>query len=93
MNKARKVFGKRASYYVDSESHTDKAVLNRVVELASPSAGDIALDLATGTGHTAFAIAPLVGRVVGIDITPEMLEEGRRLQATKGIKNVGKSVV
>ena len=92
MNKARKVFGKRASYYVDSESHTDKAVLDRVVELACANPEATALDLATGTGHTAFALAPFVSQVIAIDVTPEMLEEARRLQVSNGIANVEFSV-
>lgn len=88
MSKAREVFGKRASYYVASESHTDKAVLDRVVELARPHPDDRALDLATGAGHTAFALAPLVKQVIGLDVTPEMLQEARRLRAAKELTNV-----
>lgn len=88
MNKAREVFGRRASYYVASESHTDKAVLDRVVELACPHPDDTALDLATGAGHTAFALAPLVKQVIAMDVTPEMLQEARGLQAVNGLSNV-----
>src|SRR5262249_10229844 len=36
------------------------------------------LDLGTGTGALAFAIAPLVLEVVGVDMVPQMLEEARR---------------
>ncbi len=86
--KAREVFGKRAAYYTTSTAHTDKAVLDRVVELARPNRNATALDVATGTGHTAFALAPHVSRVTAVDITPEMLEEARRLQPTNGLANV-----
>ena len=88
MDKAREVFGRRAAYYTTSTSHTDKAVLDRVVELARPNLDAVALDIATGTGHTAFALAPHVKQVIAIDITPEMLDEARALQASNGIMNI-----
>jgi len=47
-----------------------------------------ALDIATGTGHMAFALAGHVRMVVGTDLTPEMLREARTLRATRGIGNV-----
>jgi SAM-dependent methyltransferase len=37
-----------------------------------------ALDVGTGAGVLALAIAPLVGDVVGIDLVPELLEAARR---------------
>ena len=86
--KAREVFGKRAAYYTTSPAHTDAAVLGRLVELARPRKCDFVLDVATGTGHAAFAIAPCVRQVVGTDITPEMLNEARALQDSNGIDNV-----
>jgi len=39
------------------------------------------LDLGTGTGALAFAIAPLVREVVGVDAVPEMLQEAKRRAA------------
>jgi len=85
---AREVFGKRAAYYTTSAAHTDKAVLDRIVELARPNRDAVALDVATGTGHTAFALAPCVKTVIAVDVTPEMLEEARRLQADNGFANI-----
>jgi ubiquinone/menaquinone biosynthesis C-methylase UbiE len=37
-----------------------------------------ALDAGTGTGALAFALAPLVREVVGVDLVPELLDEARR---------------
>jgi SAM-dependent methyltransferase len=85
---AREVFGERAAFYVGSTAHTDAAVLARVVELARPQAGWRALDVATGAGHTAFALAPHVSSVVAVDLTPEMLAEARKLRDARGIANV-----
>ena len=67
---AQQVFGQRAAFYATSAAHKDRAVLNRVVELARPWPDALALDVATGTGHTAFALAPHVRRVIAIDVTP-----------------------
>lgn len=47
---------------------------SRLVGLADPRPGDRALDLATGTGDIAFALAARNARVVGLDITPRMIE-------------------
>jgi len=46
------------------------------------------LDVATGTGHTAFALAPHVGSVIGIDLTSEMLAEANQLRDRQSLQNV-----
>jgi ubiquinone/menaquinone biosynthesis C-methylase UbiE len=86
--KARRIFGERAAFYTTSPAHTDPQVLARVVELARPHQDWIALDIATGSGHTAFALAPHVREIFAIDITPEMLREAESLQAERSINNV-----
>jgi ubiquinone/menaquinone biosynthesis C-methylase UbiE len=86
--RAQKIFGARAAFYTTSPFHTDPQVLARVVELAQPNEDSSALDIATGSGHTAFALAPHVRSVIGIDITPEMLREAEALKAARSIDNV-----
>jgi SAM-dependent methyltransferase len=81
---ARDVFGARAAFYTTSEAHTDEAVLARVVYLSRPAPDDVALDVGTGTGHTALALAGRVARVTGTDVTPEMLAEARALAEARG---------
>jgi len=85
---ARSIFGERAAFYTTSASHTDKVVLDRVVELAAPDGQMLALDVGTGTGHTAFAMSPHVARVIAADITPEMLTEASQLKRKQEIVNV-----
>lgn len=85
---ARRIFGQRASRYTTSAAHTDPQVLARVVDLAAPQRDWLVLDVATGTGHTAFALAGHVRAVIGIDLTPEMLAESKRLGGARGISNV-----
>lgn len=55
----------------------DRRWKRRLVSLAQPAAGRRALDVATGTGDIAFALASSGGRVVGLDITHRMVELAR----------------
>jgi demethylmenaquinone methyltransferase/2-methoxy-6-polyprenyl-1,4-benzoquinol methylase len=56
----------------------DRRWKRRLIDLAAPRAGARALDLATGTGDIAFALAGHGARVVGLDITARMIELARR---------------
>jgi ubiquinone/menaquinone biosynthesis C-methylase UbiE len=85
---ARRIFSERAAFYTTSASHKNPQMLAKLVALAQPQAGWQALDVATGTGHTAFALAPYVQHVIATDLTPAMLDEARKLQTTLGITNV-----
>lgn len=49
-----------------------------MASLLSPAGDERALDIGTGAGAFAFALAPLVREVVGVDIVPELLAEGRK---------------
>lgn len=81
-------FGANAANYLTSTVHAKGASLGRLVELVKPGKDWIALDVATGAGHTAAAFAPHVARVVASDLTPEMLEQAKKLAAEKGFANM-----
>lgn len=81
-------FGAAANAYTTSVGHSDPALLRRVIELAQPRPTDRALDIATGAGHTALALAPHVAEVVAFDLTQQMLEETARNAAARGLTNV-----
>jgi SAM-dependent methyltransferase len=51
----------------------------RVVRRVGVAPGEDVLDVACGTGNAAIRAAQAGGRVVGVDLTPELLAEGRRL--------------
>jgi ubiquinone/menaquinone biosynthesis C-methylase UbiE len=85
---AQKIFAERAAWYTTSAAHKDPQVLARVVALAKPAADWVALDIATGTGHTAFALAPHVSGVVATDLTAPMLAQAKRLRTEQGQNNV-----
>jgi demethylmenaquinone methyltransferase / 2-methoxy-6-polyprenyl-1,4-benzoquinol methylase len=55
----------------------DKRWKRRLVGLARAGADTRALDLATGTGDIAFALAASGASVVGLDITPRMIDLAR----------------
>src|SRR5215831_11782291 len=56
----------------------DRRWKRRLIDLAAPRPGARALDLATGTGDIAFALAARGARVVALDVTLRMLELARR---------------
>jgi ubiquinone/menaquinone biosynthesis C-methylase UbiE len=86
--RAEEVFGERAAYYADSSAHTDPEELRGIVALINPDGTERMLDVATGPGHTAFAFAPRVRQVVGIDLTPQMLALATRIGSERGAGNV-----
>ncbi len=81
-------FGANAAAYLTSSVHAKGASLGRLVELVKPEKDWVALDVATGAGHTAAAFAPHVARVIASDLTPEMLEQTKKLAAEKGYANM-----
>src|SRR5271154_3922701 len=86
-DRVRSQFGAAAAAYTASVGHRDPAMVGRVVELARPQPGDRALDIATGAGHTALALAPHVAEVIAYDLTPQMLAETARNAAERGLTN------
>ena len=85
----KRFFGAHAGSYARSQSHAHGSDLGALIEALKPKASDRALDVATGTGFTAVALAPRVNRVTGIDLTNEMLDEARKLARGEGIGNIG----
>ena len=84
----RAQFGAQARGYAQSQSHASGEDLWLLTHHLPQGATLQALDVATGTGHTALALAPQVGRVVGFDLTPEMLAQAAQLATARGIANV-----
>src|SRR5687768_7180718 len=81
-------FGRFAANYATSAVHVAGPDLAAMLD-AWPLRGDEAvLDAGTGAGHTAFAFAPAVGRVVAVDLTEPMLDQARRLGAEIGRAHV-----
>jgi ubiquinone/menaquinone biosynthesis C-methylase UbiE len=50
----------------------------KILHFVAPGGDERALDSGTGTGALAFALAPLVREVVGVDLVPELLKQARK---------------
>jgi demethylmenaquinone methyltransferase / 2-methoxy-6-polyprenyl-1,4-benzoquinol methylase len=55
----------------------DRRWKQRLVDLARPASGMLALDLATGTGDIAFLLHDRAARTIGLDVTLRMIELAR----------------
>ncbi|WP_449537609.1 class I SAM-dependent methyltransferase [Ferdinandcohnia sp. Marseille-Q9671] len=83
-----KQFGKSADFYVTSDIHRKGGDLQTLVAMARATGSEEALDVATGGGHTANALAPLVKKVTALDLTPEMLAVAENFIKGNGRINV-----
>lgn len=78
-------FSRTAASYVTSASHRSGNDLKRLIDLGEWKPQDHALDIATGGGHTALAMAPYVAQLTVTDLTPTMLETARTFLLSQGI--------
>jgi len=81
-------FGAAAERYRVSCYHADAPDLDTMLGAVELRGDEALLDLGTGTGHTALAFAPHVATVVGLDLTPAMLDEARSLAREGRFENV-----
>ena len=70
-------FAASAPVVAQREEARRAELTERVRRFATPAGDERALDAGTGTGALAFALAPLVGEVVAVDLVPELLAEAR----------------
>lgn len=77
---------KAAEAYATGE-HKSGRELQLVIDFAAPAGTERVLDIGTGAGHTALALAPRVSTVVLTDPVPTMLATARRLFDQAGIRN------
>src|SRR4051794_4393978 len=70
-----------AGDYEEIARRTLWPVGERIVRRAAVAPGEDVLDVACGTGNAALRAAAAGARVVGVDLTPELFEAGRRLAA------------
>ncbi len=86
--KIQQQFGANAAAYATSPIHAKGASLGRLVTLLGAQGDWQALDIATGAGHTALALAPQVASVVAVDITAEMVATAAAQAAAAGVENI-----
>jgi len=74
----RERFAKTAERVAELQDARAPELEQDVVRFVEPSGDERALDSGTGTGALAFALAPHVREVVGVDLVPELLDQGRK---------------
>lgn len=77
-------FSKHAKAYSVSVSHASGSDLDELINSLKVGSDDRAIDVATGTGFTAFRLAKEAGFVIGLDLTREMTDQAIRLQSEEG---------
>lgn len=81
-------FGAAANAYVTSAVHAAGPDLVAMVATAALTGVEHVLDIGSGAGHAACALAPRAASVTGIDVTPEMVAVASALAREKGLANV-----
>jgi len=85
-SKVRAQYTRQAGCYATSETHSLGETLNWLAERSKGARR--ALDIATGTGFTAFTIAQYAASVVALDMTRAMPEEAQRLARDRGLGTI-----
>ena len=92
---AQQVFGPQAAVYATSKVHIRDDSLESVERMVGAGTGanryGWTVDLGTGAGFTAFAVAGVSDRVIASDVTEPMLRQAQRLGLERGIANLGLS--
>ncbi|MGH7882381.1 MAG: class I SAM-dependent methyltransferase [Candidatus Dormibacteraceae bacterium] len=86
-DQVRSRFARVAENYDTAYFLSDPARLAEAVMLCKPRPSDLALDVATGTGHTALALAGYVRSVVGLDLTEQMLSFAQQRAIERAVDN------
>ena len=97
---AQQMFGPQAGVYARSKVHISDDSLESVQRLTEPTLGQAqndkletapyrwTVDIGTGAGFTAFAMAGVSERVVASDITQPMLRQTKRIGGERGLGNL-----
>jgi ubiquinone/menaquinone biosynthesis C-methylase UbiE len=82
-------FNSRTTYDSEGVGHPENA--KKLLDFVSVRSGQTILDIATGTGLVAIPVAKVVGlkgSVIGVDISTEMLAQGKAKINAEGINNL-----
>ena len=74
----RERFARTAERVAELQDARAASLEKDILRFAAPSGDERALDSGTGSGALAFALAPHVREVVGVDIVPELVEQARK---------------
>ena len=85
------VMGHQAAAWLERPEREEEEAPAALIEALELKPGMTVADVGVGTGYFAFRMAPKVGeagRVLGVDIQPEMLEKLKAKAVRLGMKNV-----
>src|SRR2546423_4623347 len=77
VEQVRARFGATADRVAEHAAQQVEMVREQLESFVQPNGEERALDVGTGAGTLALALAPLVREVVGVDAVPELLERAR----------------
>jgi ubiquinone/menaquinone biosynthesis C-methylase UbiE len=81
-------FTRQAAPFAGAATIRNEESLNRIVQWAGAGPEDMVLDVACGPGLLVCAFARVAKHATGVDMTPAMLEQARKLQQEKKLTNV-----
>lgn len=84
------VMGHQGAGWLERSSRESEEQPSLLVKALNLKPTDVVADIGAGTGYFSFRLAPLVpkGKVLAVDIQPEMLEIIKSLEKEKNITNV-----
>jgi len=85
-----RVMGHRGAAWLERPSREREERTDLLLDLLALEPDDVVVDLGAGTGYFSVPIAKRVprGRVLAVDLQPQMLEQVRAAAARAGVKNV-----
>jgi ubiquinone/menaquinone biosynthesis C-methylase UbiE len=81
-------FTRQAVPFSGAPAIRNEEALNRLVQWAGTGPDDTVLDVACGPGLLACAFAHVARHATGVDMTPAMLEQARKIQQEQGLTNI-----
>jgi len=85
--KVQQQFDRQAAFYRTDPVFDNPSGLKQLTALARASATDSALDVATGCGHMALALASTCATTIGSDISDGMLRQAKLLARERGLED------